>query len=127
MKLNRFRSPLRVLMGVLFILAGVMHFVRLQFYLDIMPPYLQYHLELVYISGVFEILGGIGVLIPRVRSLSGYGLIALLIAVFPANIYMLTHNIEVVGFTRFTYLLILRLPLQLIFIAWVYWCTRSFI
>ena len=127
MKLDRFRSPLRVLMGLLFILAGLMHFVRQQFYLDIMPPYLPYHHELVYISGVFEILGGIGVLIPRVRSLSGYGLIALLIAVFPANIYMLTHNIEVVGFTRFTYLLILRLPLQLIFIAWVYWCTRSFI
>ena len=125
MKLDRFRSPLRVLMGVLFILAGVMHFVRLQFYLNIMPPFLPYHLELVYISGVLEILGGFGVLIPSFRRFSGYGLIGLLIAVFPANIYMLTHNIEVVGFTQFTYMLILRLPLQLIFIAWVYWCTIS--
>ena len=96
-----------------------------KFYLKIMPPYLPYHLELTYISGFFEILGGIGVLIQRVRTLAGYGLILLLVLVFPANIYMLFNNVEREGWTLFSFLLILRLPLQLIVIWWVRWCTKE--
>ncbi len=90
-----------------------------------MPPYLPFHLELIYISGFFEILGGIGLLVPRVRTLAGYGLILLLALIFPANIYMLFNNVEQEGWTLFSFLLVLRLPLQLIFISWVRWCTKE--
>ena len=125
MNWNRYQRPLRALLAAFFILAGVMHFLRPSFYMEIMPPYLPYHAELIYISGVCEILGGFGILIPAVRRPAGFGLIALLIAVFPANIYMATHNIENEGITLYSLLLLLRLPLQVVFIAWAYWCTKS--
>ena len=79
-----------VLLGLaaFFINVGIDHFINPDYYLSIMPPAFPLHLEAVYISGLFEVLGGLGVLIPRLRKFSGWGLIALLIAVYPANIYM---------------------------------------
>jgi uncharacterized membrane protein len=109
-----------ILIAALFVGVGVMHFVKPGFFVSIMPPYLPYHLELVYISGVFEILGGIGVLIPPLRKWAGYGLIALLIAVFPANIQMLLNEINAHGWTSTTIPLIIRLPIQPLLIYWVY-------
>ncbi len=116
---------MRILLAILFVVAGALHFVIPEFYLKIMPPYLPFHLELIYISGFFQILGGIGILIPRVRTLAGYGLILLLTLVFPANVYMLFNNVEQEGWTLFSFLLVLRLPLQLIFMWWVRWCTKG--
>jgi uncharacterized membrane protein len=113
-----------LLLAILFIAAGIMHFVNPGFYLKMMPPYLPYHLELVYISGVFEILGGIGILVPFARKFSGYGLIALLIAVFPANIQMLINHINAGGSTGATIALIIRLPIQILLIYWVYRCCK---
>src|SRR5205823_7827869 len=78
----------RWLLGVLFVAAGIFHFVRTDFYVRIMPPYLPWHRELVYLSGVFEIALGVLVLVPRWSVLAAWGLIALLIAVFPANVHM---------------------------------------
>ncbi len=109
------------IMGLLYIAAGVNHFVHPDFYVKIMPPYLPWHLELVYISGVAEFLLGVLVLIPQTRSLAAWGLIALLIAVFPANLHMalnpdLYSNIPPA-------VLWLRLPLQGVLIAWAYWYT----
>ena len=109
------------LLGIAFIGAGVNHFVRPDFYTKIMPRYLPWHLELVYVSGVAEALLGIMVLIPKFRRLGAWGLIALLIAVFPANIHMALNpqdysNIPAV-------LLWVRLPLQFVLIAWAYWFT----
>ena len=83
-----------------------------------MPDYLSYHLELVYISGAFEIAGGLGLLIPKTRIYAGYGLIALLIAVFPANINMALNSAQFQNIP--TYLLWLRLPVQFVLIAWVW-------
>jgi uncharacterized membrane protein len=74
-------------LGAFFVVAGLNHFLAPGFYLSIMPPYLGWHLGLIYISGVAEIAGGIGVLIPRTRVWAGWGLLALLVAVFPANIH----------------------------------------
>ena len=74
--------------SVFFIYFGIDHFINPEFYLSIMPPIFPLHLEAVYLSGLFEILGGVGVLIARTRSIAGWGLLALLIAVYPANIYM---------------------------------------
>ena len=66
--------------------AGSLHFLIPGFYLSMMPPWLPWHLELVYLSGVFEVLGGVGLLVPRLRRVACWGLIALLLAVFPANV-----------------------------------------
>ena len=111
-----------LLLAIFFIVAGANHFLNPEFYVRIMPPYLPAHLEMVYLSGFFEILGGIAVLVPRVRELAGWGLVALLLAVFPANLYMALNT----GLfpTVPAYLLYARLPLQILFIAWAYWATR---
>ena len=80
------------LFAALFIIAGVSHFVATDFFLKIMPPYLPFHLTLVLVSGVIEIILGILLLVPRYSRLAAWGIIALLIAVFPANIHVYTHQ-----------------------------------
>ena len=109
-------------LSAFFVVAGANHFVNPDFYLAIMPPYLPAHLELVYVSGVFEILGGIGFLVPAVRALTGWGLVLLLVAVFPANLHMALH--PELFYDLPTFALYLRLPLQVLFVAWAYWSTR---
>ena len=84
-----------------------------------MPSYLPWPRELVLISGVAEIAGGVAILIPRLRRLAGWGLIALLLAVFPANLQVALHGWEGVHIPQ--WLLWARLPLQVVLIAWVYW------
>jgi uncharacterized membrane protein len=122
-----FKLVMKWLLAVAFIGAGVNHFRNAEFYVRIMPPYLPWHYELVLISGVFEILGGIGLLIPRFQVAAAWGLIALLVAVFPANVYMALH--PEVGAERFPNLPHAvwwwRLPFQIVFIAWAYWFTRK--
>jgi len=113
----------RLVLAIFFIGAGILHFAIAPVYVKIMPPYLPAHLELVYISGVFEILGGIGILIPSVQVLAGYGLVALMVAVFPANINMVV-NYEQIGFDVPLPLLWLRLPLQGLLIYWIWWSTE---
>jgi uncharacterized membrane protein len=113
----------RWLLGGSFVAAGVLHFVRPEFYVRIMPPYLPWHSELVLISGAFEILGGVGLFVPRLRVPAAWGLIALLVAVFPANVHMALHPEQ---FPQFPPPLLWgRLPLQALFIVWAYWFTRS--
>src|SRR5947209_582166 len=88
MSSHRARVVLRVILGILFIAAGTYHFVNPDFYLKIMPPYLPWHLPLVYVSGFFEVLGGVVLLFRPLRRIACWGLIALLTAVFPANVQM---------------------------------------
>jgi uncharacterized membrane protein len=102
-------------------IAGANHFVNPGFYLKIMPPYLPAHLELVYLSGFFEILGGGAIMIPALRRLAGWGLMVLLLAVFPANIHMALHPDQFASIPVAA--LYARLPLQFVLIAWVYWAT----
>lgn len=112
------RVPLRTaLLGGFFILAGVMHFITPGFYLAMMPPWLPAHGMLVAVSGVAEILGGVGVMTARWRRAAGIGLLVLLVTVFPANIQML---LDARAAGEPTGLLWLRLPLQLVFIWWVW-------
>ncbi len=112
------------LLAIAFVAAGANHFVAPDFYMPMMPPYLPLHLELVYLSGVGEILFGLGVLVPRWRRLSGYGLIAVLIGVFPANVHMALEGISPPGMDASQTMLWARLPLQAVFIAWAWWATR---
>lgn len=121
---QKIKLTLRILAGVLFVGAGMNHFLKTGFYVAIMPPVLPFPLALVYISGVFEILGGIGLLIPKVKRLAGNGLVLLLLAIFPANIHMAINDVQVKGLDS-PALLWIRLPLQFLFIAWVWWCTRE--
>ena len=114
------RAISRTVLSILFIMAGVMHFLKPEFYIRIMPPAIPYHKEMVYLSGFFEILGGIGILIERVRAIAGQGLVLLLLAVFPANIYMALQSATFPSIPA--PVLWLRLPFQLAFIYWV-WFT----
>jgi len=109
------------LLALFFVSVGVLHFLKPGEFVRAMPPYIPYHLEMVYISGVFEILGGIGVMIPKVRKAAGYGLLALLIAVFPANIHMALHDERFPAIPPMV--LWVRLIFQPIFMTWVWYCT----
>jgi uncharacterized membrane protein len=110
-------------LAAFFINVGVDHFLNPDFYLSIMPPAFPLHSEAVYISGFFEVLGGVCVLIPRLRKIAGWGLVALLVAVYPANIYM---AITPEAFPDLSIsLLYTRLPLQFIFFYWAYSVTQS--
>lgn len=115
----------RFLLALLFIIAGVNHFRNPEPYLGVMPPLLPYPRELVWISGVFEVLGGIGVLVPTTRKLAAWGLVALLIAVFPANIYGALHGMRLGDTDVPQWMLWLRLPLQLPLIWWAYSVGRD--
>ena len=110
-------------LAIFFIYFGIDHFINPDFYLSIMPPSFPFHEEAVYISGFFEIIGGIGVLVHRFRKIARWGLFALLIAVYPANIYMaITPN----AFPDIpVYMLYFRLALQFLFFYWAYTVTRE--
>jgi uncharacterized membrane protein len=116
------KATLRVVFALFFVGAGVNHFIRTGFYLRMMPPYLPLHLAMVQISGVAEIALGLLLLIPRTVPLAAWGLIALLIAVFPANLQMALHPWTFPEFSSRT--LWLRLPLQGVMIVWAWFYTR---
>jgi uncharacterized membrane protein len=113
-----------LLAAIFYVVAGTLHFLRPEFYLKIMPPYIPWHAAMVEISGFFEILGGVGLLIPRTRRAAAWGLVLLLIAVFPANLYMATNPIETGATSIAPALRWGRLPLQALFVWWVLWCSR---
>ena len=111
------------MMSLFYIYAGVIHFSNSDFYLKIMPPYLPYHLELVYISGALEILLGIMLIFNKTRYLACWGLIVLLIAVFPANIYFAQTNgrpLDISPIVAWG-----RLPFQAVFIGIAYWHSKK--
>ena len=109
------------LFGLLFVAAGANHFVNPDFYTRMMPPYLPWHRELVYLSGACEIVLGGLLLVPRYSRYAAWGLIALLLAVFPANLHMALHPNDFPDFSVVS--LWLRLPVQGVLIAWAYWFT----
>lgn len=122
---HRIKEILRVIHAVAIIVVGITHFIVPEQYARIVPPQLPYPFELVYISGFFEILGGIGLVIPFVSVAAAWGLIALYIAVFPANINMAVNSIPLDGIPHIPWLYWARLPFQAVLIAWAYWYTRK--
>ena len=113
-----------IISSVFYVIVGIKHFIDPNYFLAIVPPYLPYHLELVYISGVFEIVFGLMILIPKYRYWGSIGLILLLVAVFPANIYLAqsTQAQEAIGATQD--IASWRLPVQGIFIWIAYWIRK---
>jgi len=127
-RLARFKRPLLYLMGLGYVIAGVLHFVVPELYAQIIPPFLPAPLALVYLSGVAEIAVGVGVLIPRTRRYAAWATIALLIAIFPANVYMATSMVVVDGIGGTNPSPVIRwgrLPLQGVLILWAYWYTDA--
>lgn len=112
------KTVARWLLAVFFVGGGVNHFLNPDFYLAMMPAYLPAHQPLVDISGVFEVLGGVGLLVPQARRGAAWGLIALLVAVFPANLNMALNSSQ---FDVPAAALWLRLPFQALFIGWAFW------
>lgn len=121
----RRKEILRGILAVCIIIVGITHFIRPEQYARIVPPELPYPIALVYISGVFEILGGIGLLIPFISVIAAWGLIALFIAVFPANINQALHSIPIEGIPHHPWLYWVRLPFQFVLIAWAWWYTQN--
>jgi uncharacterized membrane protein len=113
-------AAFRILLAVLLVIAGANHLRVPDFYLTMMPPYLPVPGLLILISGLAEMAGGVLLLIPQTRRLAAYGLIALLVAVFPANLHLVFHHDQPPWNTVPVWVLWLRLPLQLPMIAWVY-------
>ena len=117
------RAGMRWLLGLLFAAAGVAHFANPAFYVRIMPQYLPWHLELVYLSGAAEVLLGVLLLVPRTQNLAAWGLVALLAAILPANLHMAMNPALFPEISPAV--LWARLPLQGVFVAWAYWFTRK--
>ncbi len=114
----------RWVMAVFMMMVGVTHFIRPDGFVAIVPAFLPAPLLLVYISGFFEFLGGLGLLIPKVKRAAAWGLVALYIAVFPANLNMAVNHLPFNGHPVEPLFLWLRLPIQFGLIAWAYWLTR---
>ncbi len=125
--LDRLKRPLLYVLGPAFVVAGVLHFVVPELYVQIIPPFFPAPLALVYLSGLAEIAVGVGLLIPQARQPAAWATVALLVAIFPANIYMATSGVVIKGMpgggdpsalVRWG-----RLPLQVVLIAWALWYT----
>ena len=112
-----------IIMAYFYISVGIKHFTEPEWFLQIYPPFLPFGLAAVYISGFFEVLFGIMLLIPKTRYYAGWGLIALLIAVFPANIYLAYTNgaaMDIPAAAAWG-----RLPFQALFIGLAYWHSKD--
>ena len=120
------RTLLKWLFASIFIVGGLLHFVSTPTYLRLMPPYLPYHKELVYISGVIEAGLGFLLLLPKTQRIAAWALIPTLIAIFPANLHgALTAGTDQPAMPGVPVALAwLRLPIQLLLIAWAYFYTR---
>ena len=115
-----------VIMSLFYIWVGIKHFLDPSWFVQIMPPSLPMHYQAVYVSGFFEILFGIMLLFSRTRYYAAWGLILLLIAVYPANIYLAFNEapqkaLEISAFAASW----VRLPIQFIFLGLAYWHSRD--
>ena len=112
-------------MSISYTYVGVRHFIDPDFFLAIMPNYLPYHLEFVYLSGIAEISFGILLFFKKTRTFAAYGLIILLVSVFPANIHLVESELSqsILGATKTQ--TIIRLPFQILFISLAYWHSKN--
>ena len=127
-RLRRAKLPILYVMAPAYIVAGVLHFVVPELYVQIIPPIFPAPLALVYLSGLAEIAVGIGLLVPRTRRYAAWATVALLVAIFPATVYMATHGVILEGMpgggdpselVRWG-----RLPLQGVLILLALWYTQ---
>jgi uncharacterized membrane protein len=123
--MSRTKTVLLWVMGVFYVLAGLNHFANTAFYVPMMPTFLPAPLMLIYLSGLAEIVLGVAVLVPRTRPLAAWGLILLLIAIFPANVHIALYDVPLAGAREGAGVWNwVRLPFQAVPIAWAWWYTR---
>ncbi|MES2694003.1 MAG: DoxX family membrane protein [Verrucomicrobiota bacterium] len=118
------RTIARWALAVFFVVGGLNHFRDPAIYLGMMPPWLPWPVAMNAISGAAEILGGLGLLVPATRRAAGWGLLALLVAVFPANVHVALQG-HMPGTSFSPLVLWLRLPFQLLFMLWVWWVALA--
>jgi len=121
--MSAFKIGMKYLFAAIFIFAGFNHFRDPGFYMRIMPPYLPWPSALHLTAGVFEVVLGVMLLIPRFQRLAAWGLIALLLAVYPANIHMAVNHDQYPDVPMIFHWI--RLPLQFVAIAWAWWFTKA--
>lgn len=114
----------RWLLTAFMVVAGLNHFIATDAYVAVMPSLLPAHRLLVYLSGIAEIAFGLGLIFPATRRLAAWGLILLLIAIFPANVNMAVNHLPLGDRDVPAWALWMRLPLQLVLILWAWWFTR---
>jgi uncharacterized membrane protein len=122
---ERARTITRWVIAFAMIWVGVLHFVKPAGFVKIVPKFLPSPLTLVLVSGFFEVLGGVGLLIARVRKWASWGLVALYVSVFPANVNMAVNHLDLDGKVVPEWALWLRLPFQLVFIGLALWVGRD--
>ena len=122
----KFKTLFIYLMGIGYIWVGVQHFIDTSFFLKIMPPSFPFHKESVYVSGVLEILFGSGIIIKKTRFYASWGIILLLIVVYPANIYLAFSKDaqQAIGVSSF-FAFWVRLPIQFVLIALAYFSSKN--
>ena len=118
------KTILRWVLTIFMVGAGINHFRSPAPYLGMMPAELPHPELLVQLSGIAEVLGGLGLILPQTRRLTAWGLIALFVAIFPANLNMALNHLPLGDQPVPTWALWARLPLQVVLIVWAYWFTR---
>lgn len=121
--MQRLKTTMRYLLGACLAAAGANHFRVPEFYVSIMPAYLPWHRELVYLSGAIEIALGVLLFFDASRRLAAWGAVALMVAVFPANLQMALNSALYPQFSPAA--LWIRLPGQALLLAWAWWLTRT--
>jgi uncharacterized membrane protein len=127
-RFSRFRissnTRARVGLSLFFLFTGVGHFIRTEEMAAMLPPAIPYRIELIYVTGVLELLGAIGVWIPGLMRLTGVCLILMLVGILPANIYSALNHVDFGGHGAGPAYLLVRVPFQLFVIWWVYFATQ---
>jgi uncharacterized membrane protein len=119
------KTILLYVLVVFYVVAGANHFLQPDVYMPMMPPYLPWHRALIYVSGAAEFGLGLAMLSRTLRPAAAWGLILLLIAIFPANLHIALHDVPLFGnLEGFGVWNWVRLPFQAVFIAWAWWYTR---
>lgn len=115
----------RVGLSLFFAFSAIGHFIRTEGMAEMLPPSVPYRIEIIYITGILEFLGAVGVWIPRLTKLTGFLLIVMLIGLLPANIYSALNRVEFGGHGAGPVYLLIRIPFQLFAIWWTYFATEQ--
>lgn len=121
----RFSTRARIGLSLFFLFTGIGHFIRTEPMAAMLPPSVPYRVGLIYLTGVFELLGAVGVWIPKLMKITGVCLILMMLAVLPANIYSAFNHVEFGGHEYGPLYLLVRVPFQLFVIAWIYVATEQ--
>jgi uncharacterized membrane protein len=118
------KQTFRGILAICMVVAGLSHFLASGAYIKIVPDLLPYPAAIVYITGVLEILGGIGLLVPQISQTAAWGFVLLFVAVYPANINMAVNHIHIDNIPDGNWFQAIRLPFQFVLIAWAWWLTH---